>query len=217
MTHRLPCQLDHVVIGARSLDEGRQFVGDLLGEAPREGGRHGAMGTHNALLGLGDGVYLEIIAIDPEGEAPQSPRWFSLDHDITREKLQHGPQLLTWVVRTDCIDRLSELDAYADADVKPMSRGSLRWQFAFSPDGRCFADGILPHVIQWDTDIHPAQALAGGHCRLSTLVATLADDQAVRETLSAMDLLGSIDCRADPGQAPSLAAEFTTPKGIVRL
>ncbi len=98
-----------------------------------------------------------------------------------------------------------------------MSRGSLRWQFAFSPDGRCFVDGILPHVIQWDTDIHPAQALAGGRCQLSTLVATLPDDQAVRETLSAMDLLGMIDCRTDPGQAQVLTAEFTTPKGIVRL
>ncbi len=217
MTHRLPCVLDHIVIGARSLDEGRQFVGDLLGEAPCEGGRHAAMGTHNALLGLGDGVYLEVIAIDPEGEAPQWPRWFSLDHDATTEKLQHGPRLLTWVVRTDRIDRLLELDAYADSNVRPMSRGSLRWQFAFSSDGRCFADGILPHVIQWDTDSHPAEALAGGRCRLSTLVATLPDDRAVRETLSAMDLLGVIDCRTDRGQAPVLTAEFTTPRGIVRL
>ena len=33
---------------------------------PRRGGKHVAMGTHNSLLRLGDGVYLEVIAIDPD-------------------------------------------------------------------------------------------------------------------------------------------------------
>ncbi len=73
--------------------------------------------THSSVNG--DGVYLEIIAIDPEGEAPQWPRWFLLITTSRRKKLQRGPQLLTWVVRTDRIDRLPQLDAYADAMLSP--------------------------------------------------------------------------------------------------
>ena len=217
MTVDMPCQLDHVVIGAASLAEGEQFVGDLLGEAPREGGRHAAMGTHNALLGLGVGVYLEVIAIDPDGGAPQWPRWFSLDEAATRARLREGPQLLTWVVRTDGIDRLPELEAYADSEVRPMSRGSLRWQFAFSSDGRCFADGILPHVIQWDTDIHPAESLTGGKCRLSRLTATTPDAERINKTLGRMHLLKTMDCERVKGPDPALSAEFETPNGVVRL
>ena len=37
------------------------------------------MGTHNALIKLGPALYLEIIAIDPDGTAPPRPRWFELD------------------------------------------------------------------------------------------------------------------------------------------
>ena len=39
--------------------------GEITGVMPRPGGKHGAMGTHNALLRLWVRVYLEIIAIDP--------------------------------------------------------------------------------------------------------------------------------------------------------
>jgi hypothetical protein len=37
------------------------------------------MGTHNRLLKLGEGFYLELIAIDPQAPPPGRPRWFGLD------------------------------------------------------------------------------------------------------------------------------------------
>ena len=36
-----------------------------LGATPAPGGHHPLMGTHNQLLSLGPGEYLEVIAIDP--------------------------------------------------------------------------------------------------------------------------------------------------------
>ena len=64
-------ELDHLVVAARDLDEGTAFVQDLLGVPLEPGGKHDAMGTHNRLLNLGGGVYLEIITIDPDAPAPE--------------------------------------------------------------------------------------------------------------------------------------------------
>lgn len=36
-------------------------------------------GTHNRCLGMEDGIYLEVIAVDPEAPPPSRPRWFGLD------------------------------------------------------------------------------------------------------------------------------------------
>ena len=43
------------------------------------GGSHPGLGTHNALLSLGDESYLEIIAPDPTQPKPDHPRIFGLD------------------------------------------------------------------------------------------------------------------------------------------
>ncbi len=42
-------ELDHIVIGAASLEAGVAWVEQRLGVKPVPGGQHVAMGTHNAL------------------------------------------------------------------------------------------------------------------------------------------------------------------------
>jgi len=42
-----------------------------LGVPFQPGGRHDVFGTHNALLGLADGLYIEAIAIAIDPDAPQ--------------------------------------------------------------------------------------------------------------------------------------------------
>ncbi len=61
---------DHIAVACESLEEGRKWVEDRLGVSPRPGGRHPVMGTRNMLLGLEDGLYPEVIAIDPDAPAP---------------------------------------------------------------------------------------------------------------------------------------------------
>src|ERR1700735_4847366 len=98
-------RLDHLVISARTLDEGTQYVADTLGVAPAGGGAHPLMRTHNRLLNLWGGVYVEIIAIDPNavsvsGSAPRA-RLLQLDTPAMQQRLDAGAQLVHWVARVD--------------------------------------------------------------------------------------------------------------------
>ena len=70
---------DHLVVGAPTLDEGASWLEARLCIPMSAGGKHETMGTHNALVGLGPGAYLEVMAIDPQAPAPGRARWFDLD------------------------------------------------------------------------------------------------------------------------------------------
>jgi hypothetical protein len=75
--------LDHLVVAAATLEQGEDYIESRLGARPLRGGRHVAMGTHNSLLKLGEKIYLEVIAIDPDGAAPGPARAGS---DSTRRR-----------------------------------------------------------------------------------------------------------------------------------
>ncbi len=61
----MPLKLDHLAVACANLDEGVDWVEEQLGVPLQPGGQHARYGTHNKLLGLGDGLYFEVIAIDP--------------------------------------------------------------------------------------------------------------------------------------------------------
>jgi hypothetical protein len=55
-------QIDHVILGIDDLDRGVKAFEVATGVKPVYGGKHPG-GTHNALVSLGDGIYLEILAV----------------------------------------------------------------------------------------------------------------------------------------------------------
>ena len=59
-------KLDHIVLGALTLEEGTEFVEDILQAKLSDIGYHKDMGTHNRVIRISDDVYLEVVAIDPE-------------------------------------------------------------------------------------------------------------------------------------------------------
>src|SRR6185436_20196195 len=65
-------QVDHLVVAIRSLPEGIAEFERLVGIKAVVGGKHPGRGTENALVSLGDGKYVEIIA--PQDGATLSPR-----------------------------------------------------------------------------------------------------------------------------------------------
>jgi hypothetical protein len=159
--------LDHLVVVARTLDEGAAWVERHLGAAPVEGGRHESMGTHNRLLSLGPETYLEVMAIDPLAPPPPRPRWFGLDSRSTRKRIARGPALIHWVERTDDIEAAA---AASDepSDVLAFHRGPFRWRMLLPRDGGLPGDGAKPTLIQWDS-AHPAASLPDAGRRLVDL------------------------------------------------
>jgi hypothetical protein len=160
--------LDHVIVAARTLGEGSDWVEARLGVRPVAGGKHPLMGTHNRLLKLGRRVYLEVMAIDPDAPNPGRPRWFALDSPEMVERLEQGPALIHWVVRTEAIEE--EARRSPDAiEVLALSRGDYRWKIGVPADGSLPGDGTRPTLIQWEGEAHPAAALPDSGCLLEAL------------------------------------------------
>ena len=156
---------DHLVVAARTLDEGAAWVESKLGVAPVPGGKHPIMGTHNRLLLIGAGEFLEVLAIDPDAPPPGRPRWFDLDDPAMRTSLARSPALIHWVERTGDID--AALKGYSQpVQVLDLERGPYRWRIGVPRDGKRPGGGTLPTLIQWQGRLHPAHALPDTGVRL---------------------------------------------------
>ena len=214
--------LDHLVLAARTLDEGAAWCEATFGMTPGLGGRHPLMGTHNRLFSLATAgfprAYVEIIAVDPQAAAPGRPRWFDLDQPAMHAALKRGPQLIHWVARTsDIRSRLSALrtQGFDGGEVIAAERdtpaGRLHWHIGVRPDGRRLCGGALPTWIEWG-ETHPTDNMAASGVALQALA--LAGVPAHVWTM--LDLPAGVTATATPG-APALQATFMTPQGPVVL
>jgi catechol 2,3-dioxygenase-like lactoylglutathione lyase family enzyme len=66
-------RVDHIVLGVADLDRAVQDFERMTGVRPVPGGKHPA-GTHNALVSLGDRIYLELLAVQPGATPPEHLR-----------------------------------------------------------------------------------------------------------------------------------------------
>jgi Glyoxalase-like domain len=207
----MDCELDHLVITAPTLTAGTAWVESTLGVRPQLGGKHQRMATHNALLSLGDSTYLEVIAPDPTAGRPEQPRWFELD----RMRSDARPRLVTWVARTQDVLATTMLCGTQFGDVEPMSRGALNWLITIPPGGALIAGGIIPMLIEWRVDKHPATGLEDKGCALKRLDLFHPDAQVVSELLECLALRGEVAIHELPaGEGPYLVAVIETPRGL---
>jgi hypothetical protein len=209
-------ELDHLVIACLDLDDGEAWLRQRIGVPLVRGGQHPGWGTHNRVLQLGGGVYLELIAPDPTQPEPATPRPFLLDDPGMRARLQARPHLIHWLVRTDDLDRDVAGLHYRPGPVTPMTRGALRGRITVPPDGRPAAQGLLPSVIQWDVpgDARPAGRLPDAGIRLAGLtIRARADVIAQRPEVRSPAPIDWIASNGDAG----LSATVRTPAGHVTL
>jgi hypothetical protein len=199
-------RFDHLAITAPTLAAGADFVRAALGVEMRPGGSHPRMGTHNLLLRLGDGVYLEVIAVDPAAPPPGRPRWFDLDALAP----DAPPRLAAWVARTDDIHTAAAASPEPLGSVEPMSRGALHWLITVPADGRPPLAGAAPHLIHWQADPHPAARLPDSGCTLAGLDLSHPEPDRVAGVLAAVGFAGPVAVRPGPS---GLAARVDTPAG----
>ena len=207
--------IDHLVVAAATLAQGCDWVESGLRVRPRPGGKHVAMGTYNALLRLGPGRYLEVIAVDPEGTAPARPRWFDLDEPRMRASLADGPRLVHFVVRTDDIGATRARMPIDVGEPIPMTRGDRHWLITVPADGHLPGRGLVPTLIQWPDSRHPADSLPEHGLSLVALAGEHPDPAPIRAALARLAL--DEDVKVTYGQSPRLAAMIRTPRGIVTL
>lgn len=208
--------LDHLVVAARTLDEGVVWCEATLGITPGPGGRHPLMGTHNRLFAIGNPTwpraYFEIIAVDPDAPPPGRARWFDLDRWSG-----DTPALVHWVARSANLDMhrwglvaaglnpgttLSAERARADGE-------RLRWRIVVPDDGRLLAGGALPTLIEW-AGVHPADSMPPSGVSLTGL--TLRGLPA-----AAAQVLQPRGVQRVDGPGPALEAHLQTPRGPVTL
>ncbi len=207
--------LDHLVVAATTLADGIEYIAGITGVAPQPGGKHVAMGTHNALLRLAERVYLEIIAIDPAGTRPPRARWFDLDNIALQAELTERPRLVHWVARTPDIARAVALCPIPLGVIHPMTRGDYRWRITIPDDGKLPGRGVVPSLIQWDVPLHPADLLPASGISIAGLAAAHPDPDQIRSALAALGLTGALPVTYD--RDARLAAMLRTPRGIVTL
>ena len=195
--------LDHLAVAAQSLYEGVAWVEDALGVALGPGGQHAYYGTHNRLIGLAPGLYLEVIAKDPEAAPTGRPTWFGLDH------VSGPPRLANWLCRTD------DLEAHHSivGPVVSLTRGDLKWDVTVPEDGSLPMGGGYPTLLRWGANVTPpGLTLPDSGCRLRRLTVFHPEAAWLCDTLTiAGDLVAF-----ETGDI-ALRAEIETPNGLRSL
>jgi hypothetical protein len=203
---------DHLVVACADLDQGSAWAMEVLGVEPQTGGKHATMGTHNRLLRLGPRVYLELIAIDPDGAAPTHPRWFWLDDPAVQERASRSPFLLTWVASTtDIIDAVTRVPNLGEP--RPFVRGAFSWRLTLTEGGALQFGGVLPALIQW-SGMHPCDALEDRGCELVELSLSHPAATSVLPMFRELRIAGPVQLKPGPR---AMCALLRTPRGSVEV
>jgi Glyoxalase-like domain len=215
-------QIDHLVIVAKSLEQGVQWCEDTL------------YGTHNRLFKVASPAnpmaYVEIIAIDPAAVRPKRAcptRWFDMDDPALQKAVAKEPRLVHFVVNTPDIRaarmaiRMQGIDrGPAISASRRTNRGTLNWQISVRADGQRLFDGCMPSLIQWGkpeaTDplkLHPRNTLTRSGVTLQSLEVT---HPSATKLQAAYDAIELNRVSVTEGTA-NLKATLQTPKGVVVL
>lgn len=202
-------QLDHIGFAMADLDEAVRVVSARTGIEPVYGGEHPNASTYNALLSLGEGRYLEILAVRPDSDADDAwTGWLRGLESLTG---------VLWAVRSDDVEESRRLLAEAGFETTEPQPGSRR-----TPQGRTLSWHTFglseteipgaPFFIQWSEGVtHPSSDSPAG----CTLVALTITTPAAADLARLTGALGVADVRIEKGDAASIGAELDCPKGRV--
>ncbi len=192
--------LDHIILATADLSRGIEEFARLTGVTPRRGGRHPGLGTENALIGLGSGHYLELLA----PIVPQA--------DSAPVRLIPAGWALHTKSLTDLLGRVRGAGFQVLGPI-PGSRRTpdntlLEWRTASTGGPGLEA---APFFIEWAVSTpHPSTTSpAGCHAASFELVAP--------DTTRLQSLLRTVGFETEvrPGGSPALRLTLECPKGRV--
>lgn len=205
--------VDHILLGVPNLDRGIDWVDKRLGVRAAIGGVHPDAGTRNALLSLGAGHYLEIIAPDPAQPAA---------NDRRNLRRLSEPRLIAFAVTTNSIDSIVAKATKARLQVSGPNDGSrrlpsgtmLRWQTLTIPNE--LEAGVIqpvPFFIQWSAGSpHPSSDSPPG-CVLESLEFEHPDPVRLNSIFEAL----GFDADVSSGSDVRIVAGLKTPNGRLKM
>jgi len=204
-------RIDHIAYAVPNLKEGCQYLEKLLGCEILGGGRHLNNGTHNALINLGNEIYLEILAVDTKNEDIKGPRWMGVD-------LISSPRVTRWALKSSNLaSDLAALKKY-NTDLGNSFKGSrkkqdgtiLKWNMALPLPAP--AVEIAPFAVDWKDSIHPTKSLPN-ECQLLSLELRHPTPSIYHNLFRELDIALSIN----QSVRTELLLKISTPNGIVEL
>ena len=215
MVQRANHYLDHIVIAINDLDEGIRQIERTTGVRPKEDGSDAQLGTHSAIIALGEKTFLEIIAPDPKADpalvdAELKPLF--LDRIRTYESLTP----FSWAIGTSNIERtvaFARRSSTRTAEVMPGSRKrgwgratGWEWTRVVRPESY-----VMPLFVQWDAGSKPPQDRAPGGCTLSALEVFSRVYKSVHALIATMQ----VDVESAGAEHESINLRLDCPRGEV--
>ncbi len=187
------------------LENSMEEIASITGIVPSDGGVHPGNGTRNALLGLSNSSYLEIIGPDKKQNLENTLG------ELLVSKNTSG--IRAWAVAVSDLASVADVAqelGFGVRDRKEMSRktpeGSLlEWELLF------LEDALLPFFIDWKGSEHPARKAPSG-CGLLELSISAEEPKVYQELLNKFQLEVSVS----EGE-PAISAIIRSPKGAWSL
>ncbi|CAK9063363.1 unnamed protein product [Durusdinium trenchii] len=207
--------VDHLVWCVPSVAEGIDLFEAMTGVKACIGGQHLGLGTHNALISLGEGVYLEILARDP---AQDEGSWLGIDCPrkpcLTTFCVQPSGGSLEEIATSGC-----DIGTIKDFSRENTEGKTLNWRLAADHHSLGYEKlpfgGLVPFIVDWSVNqlAHPS-AISPKGCRLVELKAFHPNAIELRRRLEALKVK---DVTVEHGDTSRLVATLDSPKGQVTL
>lgn len=207
--------LDHLLIGAATIESGIAWLEERTGIRAVKGGSHPGLGTWNALASLGPRQYVEIIAPDPGQPGVET-------FYVPGLRAFPIPRVAAWAAGADGLTARfgsAHPDGFSDTALRQGARmrpdgTRLAWTLAFPRHAeRGTFEGALPFFIEWESsDQHPGLSTPPGLTLLS-LSFEHPEPKELREALRCLFLSGDVTAAPEA----RLVATLATPRGLVTL
>jgi hypothetical protein len=179
-------QLDHLVVAIRNLDEGIAQFETMTGVKAAVGGRHPGRGTENALVALGGGSYMEILAPQKGGTL------------LPEDEPIRGLARLTimdWAVSIPVVDEAIAALQTVGFKTSPLQPGSrltpagerLEWS-TFGLSGARI--DVAPFFIHWSANTRHPSTTAPGGCSLERVLVQDPESARLSAALKALEVSG---------------------------